>query len=100
MKARRPISAEEERVIRKFISESKMNITLSDINTDIPEISFLFHQSDILKIEDLFGHSKQVLVHIVNPDKCQLNFPSDFNPWLVTTDALGLRRHGTWLGPL
>ena len=53
-------------VVNKLQTERKMNITLSDINTDSPEISFLLHQVDILKIEDLFGHSKQVLFHILN----------------------------------
>ena len=53
-------------VVNKLQTERKMNITLSDINTDSPEISFLLHQADILKIEDLFGHSKQVLFQILN----------------------------------
>ena len=52
-------------VVNKLQTERKMNITLNDINTENPEISHLLCKAEILKIEDLFGQSKQVFVSII-----------------------------------
>ena len=47
-------------VVNKLQTERKMSITLKDINTENPEISHLLYKAEILKIEDIFGQSKQV----------------------------------------
>ena len=52
-------------VVNKLQTDRKMNITLKDINTENLEISHLLYKAEILKIEDLFGQSKQVFVFII-----------------------------------
>ena len=49
-------------VANKLQTDRKMNITLKDINAENPEIAYLLYKAEILKIEDLFGRSKQVFV--------------------------------------
>ena len=52
-------------VVNKLQTDRKMNIALNEINTENPEISYLLCKAKILRIEDIFGQSKQVFVYLV-----------------------------------